>query len=61
VRHEAAAAIWHHWGVTDGVVWRWRKALGIGRTDPEGTRRLLQAAATKGAAATRRKDYTAEE
>src|SRR5262249_42500207 len=27
VRCESAAAIMHHWGVTSGVVWRWRRAL----------------------------------
>jgi hypothetical protein len=32
------------------VVWRWRKALGVGRTGNEGTRRLYQASAEGGAA-----------
>jgi hypothetical protein len=61
VRHEAVAAICHPWGVTNGVVWRWRKALGIGRTDPEGTRRLMGAAAAVGAEAMRHYEYTAQE
>jgi hypothetical protein len=26
VRQESAAAVMHWWGVTAGVVWRWRKA-----------------------------------
>src|SRR5262245_28837201 len=29
VRHESAAAVRRWWGVTVGVVWRWRKALGV--------------------------------
>jgi hypothetical protein len=61
VRHEAVTAICHHWRVTPGVVWRWRKALGIGRTDPEGSRRLIQAAATAGAEVMLQYEYTAEE
>jgi hypothetical protein len=49
VRHEAAAAIRHWWGVSVAVVWRWRKALGVGRMDSEGSRRLIQAAVEAGA------------
>jgi hypothetical protein len=44
VRHEAAAAIRHWWGVSVGVVWRWRKALGVGRTDTESSRHVLERA-----------------
>jgi hypothetical protein len=33
VRNESALAIGYWWGVTDGVVWRWRKILGVGRMD----------------------------
>src|SRR5262245_46680800 len=51
IRHESAAAIQHWWGVTTGVVWRWRKTLGVNRADPEGSRRLIRAAAAVGAAA----------
>jgi hypothetical protein len=35
------------------VVWRWRKALGVGRADPEGSRVLIRAAAGRGAQAMR--------
>ena len=35
VRCELLAAIQHRWGVSEGVVWRLRKALGVGRRDPE--------------------------
>jgi hypothetical protein len=33
---EAAAAVCFWWGVSAGVVWRWRKALGVGRIDSPG-------------------------
>jgi hypothetical protein len=50
VRTESAAAIRDWWGVTVGVVWRWRKALGVvGRCGTEGSRRAIQAAAEAGA------------
>jgi hypothetical protein len=48
VRTELAAAVRYWWGVSEGVVWRWRKALGVTRTNNEGTRRLIQAAAAAG-------------
>jgi hypothetical protein len=35
------------------VVWRWRKALDVTRTNNEGTRQLIQAAAAAGAASVR--------
>jgi hypothetical protein len=50
VRHEGAAAICHWWGVTDGVVSRWRKTLGVTLTSCPGTRRLMRGAAKLGAA-----------
>src|SRR3712207_3633587 len=53
VRHEAAAAVRYWWGASEGAVWRWRRALGVGRADPEGSRPLIQAAAETGAALTR--------
>jgi transposase-like protein len=48
VRTESAAAVCHWWGVTPGVVWRWRKALGVGLLDSPGTRQARQAAAVRG-------------
>jgi hypothetical protein len=42
IRHEAAAAIRHWWAVGIGVVWRWRKALGVGHTDNEGSARRMR-------------------
>jgi hypothetical protein len=38
------------WRVSEGVIWRWRKALGVTCTSNEGSRRLLHAAARGGAA-----------
>jgi hypothetical protein len=61
VRHESAAAVMHWWGVTSGVVWRWRKALGVGPTDSEGSRRLIQAASEMGAAEQRGRQLPPEQ
>jgi hypothetical protein len=49
------------WGVSIGVVWRWRKALGVTRTNNEGSQRLIQAAAELGAAAAKERGLTDEE
>jgi hypothetical protein len=61
VRHEAAAAIRHWWGGSVGVVWRWRRCLGVGRTDSEGSRRLNQSAAEAGGAAMHERGLTDQE
>src|SRR5262245_45181901 len=61
VRHESAAAVCFWWGVTAGVVWRWRQALGVSRKENEGSQRLIRAAADAGAAAMRRRGWTEEE
>jgi hypothetical protein len=61
VKQESAAAICFWWGVHDGVVWRWRKALGVTRTNNPGTHRLIQASAKAGAEAIKAKDWTDEE
>jgi hypothetical protein len=61
VRHESAAAVMHLWGVTAGVVWRWRKALGVTRTGNEGSQRLIRAAAGTGGQAMRERGVTEEE
>ena len=39
VRTESAQAVAYHWGVSDSVVGRWRRALNVGRM-PNGSRRL---------------------
>jgi hypothetical protein len=61
VRHESAAAIMYWWAVTDGVVWRWRRALGVGRADTEGSRRLIRAASEMGAAEQRGRELPPEQ
>jgi hypothetical protein len=48
VRTESAAAVCYWWGVSEGVVWRWRKALGVGLLDNPGTRQAIRAVATRG-------------
>ena len=50
VRHESAAAIRFWWGVSSGVVHRWRKALGADRKNCPGSQRLIRAASEQGAA-----------
>jgi hypothetical protein len=50
VRTESAAAVMYWWGVCMQAVWRWRRALGVTRTNNEGTHRLVEANATAGAA-----------
>lgn len=43
IRCESAAALMFHWRVGVKVVWKWRKALGVTRTNCEGTARLRKA------------------
>jgi hypothetical protein len=61
IRHESAAAIRHWWGVSVGVVRRWRKALGVRRMDNEGSARLMRAAAEMGGEAFGARGWTPEE
>jgi hypothetical protein len=61
VRHASAAAVCPWWGVSDGVVSRWRRALGIGRAGTEGSWRLIHAAATLGGAAVRERGLTPDQ
>jgi hypothetical protein len=61
IRHESAAAIHFWWGVSVGVVWRWRKAFSVGRMDHEGIARLMRAAAEKGGEAFGARGWTEEE
>ena len=49
IRHESAAAVCFWWGVSDGVIHRWRRALGVTRTSNEGSQRLIRAASELGA------------
>src|SRR5262245_59594788 len=61
VKRESAAAIMRWWGVTAGVVWRWRKALGVTRTNNEGSRRLVRATSAEGGAASQARVVTEEQ
>jgi hypothetical protein len=61
VRSESAAAVMFWWGASKKAVWHWRKTLGVGRMDSEGSRRLIQAAAELGGAARRERGLTDEE
>jgi hypothetical protein len=61
VRHESATAIMHWWTVSKTAVQNWRKALGVGRTDNEGTVRLMLAAAEKGAEAVQGREWSQDE
>lgn len=40
VRLESRNAVAHHWGVSPGIVNKWRRAIGVGKWTP-GTRRLI--------------------
>ena len=60
IRHESAAALCHWWGVSELLVWKWRRALGVGRTDNPGSARLIRAASQKGADSMRRNDWPSQ-
>ncbi len=57
VRHESATAMSHWWGVSQVPVNRWRAALGVGRMDAEGSRRLIHGAALGGLNARRKRQW----
>jgi transposase-like protein len=62
VRHESAAAVRYWWGVSEGLIWRWRKLLGCGgRTGTPGSVRLITAAARLGGEAMAEREWTDEE
>jgi hypothetical protein len=61
IRHESAAAVRFWWNVSEGVVHRWRKALGVTRTSNEGSQRLIRAASEKGATQLRGRRLTDEQ
>ena len=62
VRTESAQAIGAWWGVSEGVVWRWRKALGVdGPAGTRGSRLAITGAARKGAEAVKQREFTEEE
>jgi hypothetical protein len=49
------------WAANKTAVQNRRRALGVGRTDNEGTARFVLAAAEKGANAVKEREWTAEE
>jgi hypothetical protein len=55
VMQESAAAVAHWWGVCKSTVQHWRNALGVGRLDAEGSRRLILRAVRKAASARRKR------
>ena len=61
MRTESAAAISYWWGVHSGVVWRWRKLLGVTQTNNPRTHQLVSAASQAGGAALKEKTWTEEE
>jgi hypothetical protein len=61
IRHESVAAIRYWWGLSEGVVIRWRKALGVTRTNNEGSQRLIHAASELGAEQFRGRPLTPEQ
>lgn len=61
VRPESSLAVQCWFGVAGGVVWRWRKALGVGQWEPERSRRLHQELSERGAAALKERGLSEEE
>ena len=61
IRTESAESLRHFFGVTKGVVWRWRTAFGIPRAGTPGSAARIAEASAKGAAAMVSKEWTAEE
>ena len=59
---ESVIALQYWFGVGVKAVWLWRKALGVGgHSTTTGSRKAIRAAALKGAAAIKEKDWTDEE
>jgi hypothetical protein len=61
IRHESAAALRYWWGVSSGVVHRWRAVFGVGRTNCAGSQRLIRAASEQGAATQRGQELPPEQ
>jgi hypothetical protein len=58
VRSEAAAAVRYWWGVSHGVIGRWRKFLDVTRTNNARKHALMLAACQAGAEAVKAKEWT---
>ena len=62
IRTESAAALRSWFGVSATVVWKWRKAFGVGgRATTRGSRAAIRVAARKGAAAMKSRGWTPDE
>jgi transposase-like protein len=62
IKTESAAALKHWFGVSAVVVWKWRKAFGVGgRATTKGSKRAIREAAKQGAAAMKAKVRTPAE
>jgi hypothetical protein len=61
IRTEAVEAVRYWWGVSQGVVNRWRRFLDVTRTNNPGTHRLRRASAQAGGDAARAKEWTEAE
>ena len=63
IKTESAEALKHWFGVSTGVVWKWRKAFGVGGRvhTTEGSKRAIRRAAQKGAVGLKAKVWTAAE
>ncbi len=57
IKHESAAAIAYWWGVSKSTVQHWRSAFGVGRTDAEGSQRLIRKAVQKASAVRRKRRW----
>jgi hypothetical protein len=60
VRHESSAAMGYWWRTSKTAAQNWWRALGVGRTDNEGTARLILAVAQKAAEAVKEREWTDE-
>ena len=59
IRTESAAALRYWFGVSSGVVWKWRKSFGVGgHATTQGSKKAIRAAAKKGAAGVKAKVWT---
>ena len=61
VRSESKAAVMYWCGASHAAVYNWRKALGVGQWEPEGSRRLHRVNSAKVAAAFQAHEFTEAE
>lgn len=61
VKSESAQAVMAHWGVTAGVVWRWRKVLGVTNYNNLESQKAIREAAKKGAMTIKARGFAVKE